>query len=239
MTTTFAGVTTPRDAFLTNAPTMFSLSKKEGSSKKHVIALLKLQLISLDAFLKQKDGLTQEEIDFIAEAIFQEHGMYLNFADINVVFRNAKMGKYGELYGQLSCPKIMQWFIKYDQEKTAEIERYRIEEKEAYQKTQSTLTNEDMHRIFGVKIDGDGKIMFNQDGKMQFDQDIVAKREAKAAEEKQRKAEEEAKRRKGDAEFMRIKYKAMYDGIMNKPAEIRTHAEINFVKQYEEANKKK
>ena len=67
--------------------------------------------------MNAKNGLTEEAIELLTDEIFTMYGHILSFPDINLIFRNAKLGRYGELYNQLSSMKIMQWFDKYVDEK--------------------------------------------------------------------------------------------------------------------------
>ena len=83
------------------------------TSRSTVTTLIKLHLVALDAFLKQKTGLTPDEIDLIADEVMQTYSAHLTFADINLIFRNAKLGRYGEFYQNLTAAKVMRWFDEY------------------------------------------------------------------------------------------------------------------------------
>lgn len=96
-----------------STPHLLALARERGCGREAVESLLKLHIFALDKFLKQKSGLTHEEIDLAAEEIISRYGGMLTFADIHVVFRNAKLGKYGELYNQLTCAKVIKWFDEY------------------------------------------------------------------------------------------------------------------------------
>lgn len=70
-------------------------------------------LVVLDAYLKQKNGLTVEEIRDIAEEVVAKYYWEFSFADINVIFTNARRGVYGELYQTLTADKVLKWFNDY------------------------------------------------------------------------------------------------------------------------------
>lgn len=115
ISSTCDGITTVKQSIEAKHPSLRRLANE--SDPKQVKALFRLHLFALDQFLKQKGGLTADEIELITDEVFTTYGNNLSFADINLIFRNAKLGRYGELYQQLSCPKIMSWFDKYVDEK--------------------------------------------------------------------------------------------------------------------------
>ena len=89
-------------------PSLKRLSRN--SSEDEVKDIIRLHIVELDVFLKQKSGLSPEAIELLTDEIFNAYGHILSFADIYLIFRKAKLGRYGELYNQLSSMKIMQWF---------------------------------------------------------------------------------------------------------------------------------
>jgi len=93
------------------------LASKEGVTRRNVEALVKLHLVALDAFLKQKDGLTIGEIELITDEVMNRYGWVFTIADIYVIFRNAKLGRYGELYNKLTAAQVMGWFESYNVER--------------------------------------------------------------------------------------------------------------------------
>ena len=69
--------------------------------------------------------MTPEQIDECAYYIVADF-YNLNLADINLVFTDAKKGRYGELYESLNMAKILSWFQVYFEqrkEKAADINR--------------------------------------------------------------------------------------------------------------------
>jgi hypothetical protein len=51
---------------------------------------------------------------------------FLKFEEIKLLFENAKLGQYGKIYERLDGSIILEWFEKYDQDRThaIEVERY-------------------------------------------------------------------------------------------------------------------
>jgi hypothetical protein len=68
------------------------------------------------ASVNLKRPLTEHQIDEIALLILSEFNN-VTLADIYLVLKNAKLGKYGSFYESLDCPKVMSWFNEYMEER--------------------------------------------------------------------------------------------------------------------------
>lgn len=203
---TFTGVTTVEKALSVEAPSLKCLSKKDGCNEEQVKALIMAHLISLDAFLKQKNGLSTEEIELIADEVMDVYGYMLNFADINVIFRNAKLGKYGELYGQLSCAKVVKWFEDYSNLRCeTAYEMNRRADSAMYGVTQGKSEREILSNL-GYSID--------KDGHMVIDQDKVKERNARIAEKQKKESEERQAKIKKDNDYLRWKLEYLKNGTL-------------------------
>lgn len=79
--------------------------------------LIMAYLVDLREKINAKRHLTDEQIEEIA---FEVVGLFYHFtiADIHLVFKWAKLGKYGELYESIDMPKVMGWFDTYDNART-------------------------------------------------------------------------------------------------------------------------
>ena len=181
------------------------LSKVDGCNREQVEALIMAHLLALDAFLKQKNGLSTEEIELIADEVMNTYGYMLSFADINVIFRNAKLGKYGELYGNLSCPKIIKWFEQYASERcnTAEQMSYNAD-RAKYGSTQGRSGNEVLKSL-GYAFDEDGKILINKNGSAVVDHTKLAENNAKRKAEEERIAKAKQEQVNKDNDYLRWK----------------------------------
>ena len=93
-------------------PTLLQMSHQEGNGEK-IVALVKLNIIALDAYLHLNNRLTEQEIDTLSADIVQLYGGALSFADLNIVLTNARRGVYGKFYERLSAVDIMSWFDDY------------------------------------------------------------------------------------------------------------------------------
>ena len=183
---TFSQVRTTREAVLINAPTLNTLAVAE--SKEVIESLIKVHILALDAFLKQKVGLTIDEIELTTDEIMHKYG-YFSFADINLIFRNAKVGRYGELYNQLSCRNIIQWFEMYASERAEAAYQINLrEDSKRFGRDEANLTK------LGYKLDKDGKIIIRKDGRPDLDKDKIQRNnERLKEEERQRKMKLQSK----------------------------------------------
>ena len=177
---TFSTVRTMEASIMSDSPCLKQLARKVGCNQSMVETLLKMHIIALDAFLKQKNGLSRDEIELAAEEIMDTYGGTLTFADIHVVFRNAKLGRYGELYERLSCAKIISWFASYVSERQNMAYQLNLQNDRARYSGNSTDDNT-LYRL-GYRL--------NADGRMVLDPKAVEENERKRREAEQHKKEE-------------------------------------------------
>lgn len=81
-----------------------------------VLAVIELHLVSLNAAVNVKQQLNEFQIKEIAIEILATH-YYLNMVEIGYIFRKAKRGEYGKLYGVLNMVDILSWFSTYAEER--------------------------------------------------------------------------------------------------------------------------
>jgi len=89
--------------------------------------------------------LSDIQVKMTVELICEEH-YYLNFSDIQLCFKNAMKGKYGELYNRIDGQVIMIWLNKYVEE------RFEISEERSYQK-HDALTSHEKERKYEGFVD--------------------------------------------------------------------------------------
>ena len=75
----------------------------------------------------------------------------LTIADINLIFKNAKMGKYGKIYDRLDGQLILSWFDKHFNERCAAAAEISIREAEKYKNDNNGLTFEAIQKLFEKK----------------------------------------------------------------------------------------
>lgn len=110
-------------AFLaqTDVPCLSELATGDNRSEKKVKAMLKLALIELDLFLGLKYRLNEQQIDFIADEMWDEFRGELTMMDWQIIANKFKSGKV-ELYERLSAPKIL-----------SETREYMIDRRDAFE----------------------------------------------------------------------------------------------------------
>ncbi|MDY5968633.1 MAG: hypothetical protein SPJ13_01255 [Bacteroidales bacterium] len=201
------------------------MARTEGCNSRMVEAVMKMHLVALDVFLKQKDGLTKEEIELIVEEVMDKWGNLLSFADINVVFRNAKLGRYGELYQQLTCAKVVKWFDDYaDERMEMAYDMNRQKDREMYGRQR--LTTEQMANSIGSIYS------INEDGRLIIDPKKVERNAMEAQKAREEKKEAENKRKRDAAEMMRWEVEYKVKCIMGKPESEWSENERKLVNQY-------
>jgi hypothetical protein len=89
---------------------------KKQYGERQIEAYIKLWLIELNEIINTTRPLNEAQIDETAYLILSEYSN-VSIADINLIFKTAKMGGYGEFYGTLSIDKILKWFGDYFNER--------------------------------------------------------------------------------------------------------------------------
>lgn len=177
-------------AIASDAPKLAKLAKENG---KALQVVLKLNIAALDKALKNKDGLTPEEIDLIADEVMTRWGRLISFADIAVVFRDAKLGKYGETYQQLTAAKVIKWFDDYCEERMEKC--YELNRERDRMQFDAEEASDDNLTALGYKIDADGRL--------KIDMGVVMANDKKRAEMGKKTAEERQKKIDADNEYLR------------------------------------
>lgn len=207
---TFAMVKTQADAIMlakAGEPSLCALSRNSTKT----IPLIRLNITALDRFLHLKNPLSEEEINFVADQIVEEFGCALTFADIHIVLRDAKAGRYGKFYERLSAPDVLEWFRTYFNARLdAAYEINRQQDKSTYGNV-DTSTEEAKYRTLarlGYGINPDGTLSVTP----QRLEELDAKRKAKEV-ERQAKVDED---NKGFASFLQEYKEAEKNGTLQE-----------------------
>lgn len=92
-----------------------------------ISAFIELNITMLAKFCNLGNSIKDMQIPMTADLVMSEFGN-LTIADVNLIFRRAKLGQYGEFYGRLDGQMILMWCGKYlDERCEAEAERSRVE----------------------------------------------------------------------------------------------------------------
>lgn len=91
-------------------PTIAEINNTYGSA--FITAYLAGWIVNLREFINVGKAMTDEQCTMTATMIAQEYGN-INLADINLIFKNAKLGKFGQFYDRLDGTMILSWFEQY------------------------------------------------------------------------------------------------------------------------------
>lgn len=75
-------------------------------------AFVEANIVRLAMFCNLGNSITPSQTQATAQMIISEFGN-LTIADVNLIFKRAKMGEYGEFYGRLDGQMILSWCGKY------------------------------------------------------------------------------------------------------------------------------
>lgn len=92
-----------------DAPKLNILVRQLGEAK--IMQYVKIWLIELNRALDLKKPLKEYQINQIAFAIVDRYRS-LNLAEVNLIFKNAKHGEYGDLM-RITVPTVLKWFKDY------------------------------------------------------------------------------------------------------------------------------
>jgi len=95
-------------------PSISKINKKFGED--FTQAYIEGWIVNLRDFInigkKMSDSQTQETAMMILDEFYN-----VTIADINLIFKRAKLGQYGQIYDRLDGQVILSWFDKYFQER--------------------------------------------------------------------------------------------------------------------------
>lgn len=205
---TFREVRTLEAAIACATPKLATLAKQHGDTLEVV---LKLNIAALDKALKNKEGLTPDEIELIADEVLTKWGHLLTFADVALIFRNAKLGRYGETYQQLTAAKVVKWFDDYaDERMNRAYELNREADRMRYEVRRNEGDDRQVLEAMGYVIDEDGRLKFTRGdaesgrkSSLMVDMDRVFANDEKRAERGKKIAEERQKKIDSDNEYVR------------------------------------
>jgi hypothetical protein len=118
-------INTPAKIFNADLPAISGIKKAYGAD--FTQAYIEAWIVNVCEFLNIGKNMNPNQIYDTAELIAEEFH-YLTVADINLIFKRAKLGRYGQIFDRLDGQVILGWFRSYDHERTAEAEQESINE---------------------------------------------------------------------------------------------------------------
>tara|TARA_R110000744_G_scaffold87868_1_gene171462 strand:+ start:3021 stop:3578 length:558 start_codon:yes stop_codon:yes gene_type:complete len=115
MMRTHSHLKTVEDVVKNKGTALSGLSNTVGKDSLH--ALIEIHIWNLNSTMNLQNKLNEAQVMEIAVEIISMY-YYLTMEDIYLIFRKAKRGEFGKVYGSLSMIDIFEWFTKYDNERT-------------------------------------------------------------------------------------------------------------------------
>lgn len=187
MAVTFAKVKSVADCLTLQEqgePVLLSIIRQGEVEERRLLAVIRLNIIELDRFLHLNNPLSAEEAEFIATQIVDEFGGALTMADIHLVIKDIKAGRYGKLYERLSAPDLLGWFREYyDRRLDMAYDHNLNEDKKALSRggcadVQKRL---DVLKSLGYRVE-DGRLVYDEDGHFKFDAERMRQTDEKRRE---------------------------------------------------------
>jgi hypothetical protein len=101
-------------ALQAGTPSIAKIKKTYGED--FIQAYIEGWIVNLREFLNIGRKMTDEQTQETAMMIVDEY-YNLTIADINIIFKRAKLGQWGQIYDRLDGQIILSWFDKYFQER--------------------------------------------------------------------------------------------------------------------------
>ena len=128
-----AGIVTVRQSIESKFPSINRIVNELGY--KETAALMVAHITRMEALLNVSRPMLPEAMAETAKCVIDtclDSGVNINAADIEIVFKRARTGRYGSLYGGIGCNDILTWFNGYISEKAEEYVQYNIEKSQQY-----------------------------------------------------------------------------------------------------------
>ena len=129
-------------------PSLVSIGKKFGDD--FILAYIEGWIVNLREFVnvgkKMTDSQCQETAIYILDEYFN-----LSIADINLIFKNAKTGKYGPMYDHLDGQMILSWFDQHFNDRCIAAANISIREGDRFKGEGTTASFDQIQKLYENK----------------------------------------------------------------------------------------
>ena len=139
----------PEQAFESGLPSLAKVRNVYGDE--FMNAYVELWIIDFCDFVNIGKGMKPAQIYQTASLILEEF-YYFNLAEINLVFKRAKKGFYGEIFDRLDGQIILKWFREYNKERCAKAEEISINEASGFTDRAERLGEREAKKIDEIGI---------------------------------------------------------------------------------------
>ncbi|MDD4971921.1 MAG: hypothetical protein PHT07_21045 [Paludibacter sp.] len=129
-------------------PTLASVKKRYGFD--FIQAYIEGWIVNLREFINVGKKMTDLQCQETAMLIIEEYPS-LTIADINLIFKKAKLGKYGSMYDRLDGQMILSWFEKHFDERCAAAANLSMREADRFKKYLRTESFEQITNLYEKK----------------------------------------------------------------------------------------
>jgi len=112
-------ITTPTQVFDSTLPTVGDIKRSYGED--FAQAYIETWIVNICEFVNIGKNMSPSQIYETATMIMDIYPYY-KISDINLVFRKAKVGEFGQVYDRLDGQVILSWFARYHKDRCAEAE---------------------------------------------------------------------------------------------------------------------
>lgn len=124
-----SNIDTIEKSLKSNLPTISLIKKEFGSD--FIQAYIEGWIVNIREFVNVGKKMTDIQTQETASIIVREY-YNLNISDINLIFRNAKLGLYGKIYDRLDGMIILDWFEQFFNKRCSIAAEQSIQESESY-----------------------------------------------------------------------------------------------------------
>jgi hypothetical protein len=141
-------VNTPAQVFGTNLPTMGTVKKVYGDG--FAQAYIETWIVNVSEFINIGKNMNLNQVCETAQMILDDYP-YFTLADINLVFKKAKKGDFGQIYDRLDGQIILSWFLKYNMIRCSEAEEQSISQANSFKERDNRLNDRDTIKVSDIK----------------------------------------------------------------------------------------
>lgn len=129
-------------------PTIGTVKKVYGDD--FAQAYIETWIVNISEFVNIGKNMNENQIYETAQMILDSYP-YFTLADINLVFKKAKKGDFGQIYDRLDGQIIFSWFTKYNQLRCSEAEEQSISQANYFKERDNRPHDRDTMSISNIK----------------------------------------------------------------------------------------
>lgn len=113
-------------------------------------AYIETWIVNISEFVNIGKNMNENQIYETAQMILDSYP-YFTLADINLIFKKAKKGDFGQIYDRLDGQIIFSWFTKYNQLRCLEAEEQSISQANYFKERDNRPNDRDTMKISNIK----------------------------------------------------------------------------------------